>query len=51
MDPRVLAAFLLNSFEGAILHMKVEKDGSPLDDFMTLVFSRVLTSDGVSPRT
>ena len=43
MDPRVLAAFLLNSFEGAILRMKVEKDGSPLDDFMTLVFSRVLT--------
>jgi TetR/AcrR family transcriptional repressor of nem operon len=43
IDPRVLAAFLLNSFEGAILRMKVEKDGSPLDHFMTLVFSRVLT--------
>lgn len=42
IDPRVLAAFLLNSFEGAILRMKVEKDGSPLDHFMTLVFSRVL---------
>jgi len=42
IDPRVLADFLLNSFEGAILRMKVEKDGSPLDDFMTLIFSRVL---------
>jgi TetR/AcrR family transcriptional regulator, transcriptional repressor for nem operon len=42
-DPRVLAAFVLNSFEGAILRMKVEKDGSPLDQFMTLMFSRVLT--------
>jgi TetR/AcrR family transcriptional repressor of nem operon len=42
IDPRVLAAFLLNSFEGAILRMKVEKDGSPLDHFMTLVFWRVL---------
>jgi TetR/AcrR family transcriptional repressor of nem operon len=42
IDPGVLAAFLLNSFEGAILRMKVEKDGSPLDHFMTLVFSRVL---------
>ena len=42
IDPRVLAAFLLNSLEGAILRMKVEKDGSPLDHFMTLVFSRVL---------
>jgi TetR/AcrR family transcriptional repressor of nem operon len=43
IDPRVLAAFLLNSFEGAILRMKVEKDGSPLEHFMTLIFSRVLT--------
>ena len=43
LDPRVLAGFLLNSFEGAMLRMKVEKDGSPLDDFMTLIFSRVLT--------
>ena len=43
MDPRVLADFLLNSFEGAMLRMKAEKDGSPLDDFMTVVFSRVLT--------
>ena len=43
MDPRVLADFLLNSLEGAILRMRVEKDSSPLDHFMTLVFSRVLT--------
>jgi len=42
-DPRVLAEFLLNSFEGAMLRMKVEKDGSPLDHFMTVVFTRVLT--------
>jgi TetR/AcrR family transcriptional repressor of nem operon len=41
-EPRVLAAFLLNSFEGAVLRMKVEKDGSPLEHFMTLIFSRVL---------
>ena len=43
IDASVLADFLLNSFEGAILRTKVEKDSSPLDDFMTLVFSRVLT--------
>lgn len=42
-DPRVLADFLLNSFEGAVLRMKVEKDGSPLDHFMTVIFSRVLS--------
>jgi TetR/AcrR family transcriptional repressor of nem operon len=38
----VLADFLLNSLEGAMLRMKVEKDSSPLDHFVTLVFSRVL---------
>jgi hypothetical protein len=43
IDPSALADFLLNSFEGAMLRMKVEKDSSPLDHFMTLVFSRVLT--------
>jgi TetR/AcrR family transcriptional regulator, transcriptional repressor for nem operon len=43
LDPGALADFLLNSFEGAMLRMKVEKDSSPLDQFMTLVFSRVLT--------
>ena len=43
MDPRVLADFLLNSLEGAILRTRVEKDSSPLDHFMTLVFSRVLS--------
>jgi TetR/AcrR family transcriptional repressor of nem operon len=42
-DPSALADFLLNSFEGAMLRMKVEKDSSPLDHFMTFVFSRVLT--------
>ena len=43
IDPSALADFLLNSFEGAMLRMRVEKDSSPLDQFMTLVFSRVLT--------
>ena len=42
MDARVLADFLLNSLEGAMLRTKVEKDSSPLDHFMSLVFSRVL---------
>jgi len=43
IDARVLADFLLNSLEGAMLRTKVEKDSSPLDHFVTLVFSRVLT--------
>ncbi|MFL5402801.1 MAG: TetR family transcriptional regulator C-terminal domain-containing protein [Gemmatimonadales bacterium] len=41
-EARTLAEFLLNSFEGAMLRMKVEKDSSPLDNFMTVIFSRVL---------
>ena len=43
MDARVLADFLLNSLEGAMLRTKVEKDSLPLDHFMSLVFSRLLT--------
>jgi len=42
VDARVLADFLLNSLEGAMLRTKVEKDSSPLDHFMSLAFSRVL---------
>ena len=42
-EPRALAEFLLNSFEGAMLRTRVEKDSSPLDHFMTVIFSRVLT--------
>lgn len=42
IDPRVLADFLLNSLEGAMLRVKVDKDSSPLDHFVTLVFSRIL---------
>jgi TetR/AcrR family transcriptional regulator, transcriptional repressor for nem operon len=43
IDPGVLAGFLLNSFEGAMLRMKAEKNSSPLDAFMTTVFSHVLS--------
>jgi len=37
-----LAAFVVNAWEGAVLRAKVEKDGSALDDFMTVVFSSLL---------
>jgi len=42
-EPRALAEFLLNSYEGVMLRMRVEKNSSPLDQFMTVIFSRVLT--------
>jgi len=33
-DSRMLASFILNSWEGALLRMKCEKNVSPLNDFM-----------------
>lgn len=37
-----LADFLLASWEGAILRMKVERDGEPLERFKRIVFATVL---------
>lgn len=42
-DADALAGFLLNSWEGAILQMKVTQDPAPLRTFLTVVFDRVLT--------
>ncbi|BBP77716.1 transcriptional regulator [Pseudomonas sp. Ost2] len=37
-----LASFVLNAWQGAVLRTKVEKDGLALQQFMTVVFKRVL---------
>jgi len=37
--PQELAEFLLSSWEGAILRMKVARDGEPLERFKRIVFS------------
>jgi TetR/AcrR family transcriptional repressor of nem operon len=37
-----IADFLLASWEGAILRMKVERDGEPLERFKRIVFATVL---------
>lgn len=42
LDPDRLAGFVLNSWEGAILRMKVAKARAPLDDFLDLIFATVL---------
>jgi TetR/AcrR family transcriptional repressor of nem operon len=34
-----IAAFLLNSWEGAVLRARVERSNAPFDDFMTVVFA------------
>jgi len=39
----LLAQFLLNSWEGALLRMRVEKSDAPLKDFMQVVFQSILT--------
>jgi len=40
--PTDLAEFLLSSWEGAILRMKVERNAEPLERFKRIVFSTVL---------
>ncbi|UWZ85296.1 TetR/AcrR family transcriptional regulator [Occallatibacter riparius] len=40
-DPMDLAEFLLSSWEGAILRMKVERGPAPLDRFRKIVFETV----------
>lgn len=41
-DPEQLAGFIVNSWQGALLAMKVEKSRRPLDAFMNVVFNMVL---------
>lgn len=40
-EPEELAAFLLASWEGAILRMKVERSAAPLERFKSIAFSTV----------
>lgn len=40
-DPSELAEFLLASWEGAILRMKVDRSDAPLERFKTIVFATV----------
>ncbi|ENZ7485010.1 TetR family transcriptional regulator C-terminal domain-containing protein [Klebsiella aerogenes] len=42
MPSSVLAQFILNSWEGALLRMRVEKNDQPLRDFCVVVFSSLL---------
>jgi TetR/AcrR family transcriptional regulator, transcriptional repressor for nem operon len=41
-DAPVLASFLINAWEGAILRAKVAKNGAPLDEFSEVVFRKLL---------
>lgn len=39
IPPKALAAFLVNSWEGAVLRSKVELNGSAFEDFEQVVFA------------
>jgi TetR/AcrR family transcriptional repressor of nem operon len=41
-DPETLAAFLIDAFEGAVLRTKVDRDGTALKRFESIVFSVIL---------
>ncbi|WP_158817953.1 TetR/AcrR family transcriptional regulator [Methylocapsa sp. S129] len=41
-EPKALAAFVIDAWEGAVLRAKVEKNRAPLDAFLTVVFSKIL---------
>ena len=43
-DPGVLAAFLINAWEGAVLRAKVDKNAAPFEEFDEVVFGRLLAS-------
>jgi hypothetical protein len=43
-DATVLASFLINTWEGAVLRAKVEKNDTPLEEFEEIVFEKLLTS-------
>ena len=43
-DATVLASFLINAWEGAVLRAKVEKKGTPFEEFEEIVFEKLLTS-------
>ena len=43
-DAAVLAAFLINAWEGAILRAKVDKNAAPFEEFDKVVFGKLLAS-------
>jgi TetR/AcrR family transcriptional repressor of nem operon len=43
LPPKALAAFVIHAWEGAVLRVRVDKDRAPLQLFMKVVFSKVLT--------
>lgn len=49
LEPNQLADFLVNSWEGALMQMKVRKDSTPLHIFMDLIFGTLLPIQQTHP--
>ena len=43
LAPKALAAFVVDAWEGAVMRGKVEQNRAPVDLFLALIFSKVLT--------
>jgi TetR/AcrR family transcriptional repressor of nem operon len=43
LPPKALAAFVINAWEGAVLRAQVDKDRAPLQLFLKVAFSKILT--------
>ncbi len=50
-DAGVLAAFLINAWEGAVLRAKVEKNAAPFEEFNEIVFEKLLADPSTSRGT
>jgi TetR/AcrR family transcriptional repressor of nem operon len=48
-DAGVLAAFLINAWEGAVLRAKVDKNAVPFEEFDEVVFGKLLASSVPKP--
>jgi len=43
LPPKALAEFLINAWEGALLRAQVDKDRAPLQLFLKVTFSKILS--------
>jgi TetR/AcrR family transcriptional repressor of nem operon len=50
LDAATVAAFLLNSWEGAVLRSKIDKDGKAQQQFLSIVFLTILSPKRTSRR-
>jgi TetR/AcrR family transcriptional repressor of nem operon len=43
LPPKALAEFVIHAWEGAMVRAKVERDKAPLEQFLKVIFAKVLT--------